>query len=732
MAYIFRNNWLVLLFFACLGFGIYANSLEVPFLFDDARNIQHSSLQFKELSVENIIKSGTKGELTTRPIANISFAFNYLISGDNLKSYHLFNILIHILSSIFLFHLFYLTLTLPSLNTEAHTAKIISLFSALLWLVNPLHSQSVTYLVQRMNSMATMFYLLSLLCYVLGRRKMIRTTLSQRKEEKTEKSEKKRAWYWFGASLFSGLLAIGSKEIAVTLPFFILLYEWYFVQDLNKKWLAKQKIWLLTAGILLTAMAFFYMNGHPVKYIMRAYEVRDFTLPERLLTQLRVVIHYITLIIYPSPARLTFDYNFPLSTSLIQPVSTLFSFLTLTCLVGVSVLAAQKQRLLSFCIIWFLGNLVIESSVIGLEMIFEHRTYLPSTFLTLFFVWLVLKNDKIRTRGMVIIGVISIVFSLWTWERNKVYQNPVSFWQDSVSKYPGKARSHNNLGKSLYESGELEKSANHYTKALEIDPDYFLAHNNLALCFHKLGKPTLAEQYYRQALSIEKRYVAARYNLAILLKSQGKVAEAIQQHHLALKTAPESFLVNKSLGNLLLQQNKAGEALQHFDNALQRRPEDIETLHAAAMANLQIGKKKAALQMYQKITGLDKNDKGAHFNMALLFTEQNEFTKALEQYEKVLSIDKTFVPALYNKANLLFKQNRFEEAKKTYQVLLKRVPNDINVHNNLGMTLLKKGELELAEKQFLHVLSLNPAHQLAKNNLKRIQSKREQDENLKR
>ena len=230
MASILRKNWLVHLLFALLGFTIYVNSLEVPFLFDDERNIQHSSLQLNEFSIENIIKSGTKGELTTRPVSNLSFALNYWLSGNDLKSYHLLNILIHILSGIILFHLFFLTLTLPSLNTATNTARIISFFSALLWLVNPIHTQSITYLVQRMNSMATMFYLLSMICYVMGRRIMIGTTLSERKKKKAENRENQRAWYWFGGCFFTGLLAIGSKEIAVTLPCFILLYEWYFLQ----------------------------------------------------------------------------------------------------------------------------------------------------------------------------------------------------------------------------------------------------------------------------------------------------------------------------------------------------------------------------------------------------------------------------------------------------------------------------------------------------------------------
>jgi hypothetical protein len=147
--------------------------------------------------------------------------------------------------------------------------------------------------------------------------------------------------------------------------------------------------------VVLAIVALMYLGTHPVEKILSGYKARDFTPAQRVLTQFRVVIFYITLLIFPHPSRLNLDHDFPISNSLIDPVTTILSIGVIVGLMGLAIYKGKKERLLSFCILWFLANLVIESSVIGLEIIFEHRMYLPFMLLSLMAVTLAYRYIKL-------------------------------------------------------------------------------------------------------------------------------------------------------------------------------------------------------------------------------------------------------------------------------------------------------------------------------------------------
>ena len=156
-------------------------------------------------------------------------------------------------------------------------------FTVFIWLVHPVQTQSVTYVVQRMNAMAAMFYVMSFLLYVKAR-------LAEGKQKR---------WLLFLGCILAGILALGSKEIAATLPFFIFLYEWYFFQDLSLIWLKRHFFAIIGISTLFIIVLFMYMGKHPIAFILSGYQIRDFTLMERVLTEFRVVIFYMSLLIFP-------------------------------------------------------------------------------------------------------------------------------------------------------------------------------------------------------------------------------------------------------------------------------------------------------------------------------------------------------------------------------------------------------------------------------------------------
>jgi hypothetical protein len=347
---------------AAILFLVYSNSLDCAWHLDDFHSIvQNPSIRLKELTWPGLTKSLHSDlnypERLYRPLAGLTFALNFYISGMDPFSYHLVNLFIHWLCSVFLLLFLYKTLRLPSFQ-EKYTGSAfgIAFLSAVLWAINPIQVESVTYVVQRMASLAGLFYITSMFFYVKGR---------------TALTESRR--FLFGILCFiSFALAFGSKENAALLPLSILLYEGIVVQADSGSWVKRNKAYLLTALalILFLGILYVYYRRGNFLFFLNDYEERPFTLVQRLFTQPRVILFYLSLIFYPLPSRLSIAHSFEVSTSLFSPLSTVVAILTLAGAVVFAVLFAKKLRIPSFCFLFFLVNHLLESSVFPLELVF--------------------------------------------------------------------------------------------------------------------------------------------------------------------------------------------------------------------------------------------------------------------------------------------------------------------------------------------------------------------------
>jgi len=343
----------------------YSNTFYAPFNFDDIPNILNNpNIQIKVFTwdrLEQLIRNTYKE--TIRVFSYFTLALNYYFGEFNVFGYHLVNFFIHIASGIFLYWFLILTFNLSSLKEKYGVISYkIALFTSLIFVCHPIQTQSVTYIVQRMASMAGMFYLLSLVLYVKGRLSFGR-----------------RRYFYLGGTVLTFLLGVFSKENVAILPFFIGLYEFYFFQNLDLSPKGKRILCGLVLGLfLLGALGFILWGQRYIDVIREGYQYRTFTISERVLTQFRVVLYYVTLLIYPHPSRLNLDYDFPISKTILDPPTTLISISIIVALIGYSIYSARKRPILSFCILWYFGNLVIESSIFPLEMVFEHRLYLPA------------------------------------------------------------------------------------------------------------------------------------------------------------------------------------------------------------------------------------------------------------------------------------------------------------------------------------------------------------------
>ena len=552
-----KYETLLLSLLAVVVILIYADTLTTPFIFDDIVHIRDNPhIRVTSLSLKNLIRAAFQSPESSRPVANISFALNYYFNGFNLVGFHLVNIIIHLAGGFFLYLFSKATLKTPGLRCRSGKCGWIPFFTAFIWMVHPLQTQSVAYLVQRMNSLAAMFYILSMLLYVTFRLD----------------TDTRGKWLPFAGCVFAGILAVGTKQISATLPVLIILYEWYFFQELSLKWVRRHFLILSVILLFLIIISLIYLDFDPAVRILSAYKHRDFTLIQRVLTQFRVVILYLGLMLWPRPSRLNLDHDFVLSYALTDPVTTLISMVTITALIALAILTAKREPLLSYGIFWFFGNLAIESSVIGLELVFEHRNYLPSMFLILAMVSLVFRYAKPTWIGIVSLCVVGTLFTVWTFERNRVWMDELSLYRDCVEKSPAKARPHNNFGAILLRRGRLPEAIGEFQTALRIKPDYADAHYNLGNAMVKQGSLTKGIYHFSEALDRQPGNVKTLNNLAATLVLLERYPEAIEIFNKALAINPTDPDLHRNLALVMKKQGDLQGARQHFSRVLKINP----------------------------------------------------------------------------------------------------------------------------------------------------------------
>lgn len=663
-----RTEWILLLLLSCATFILYLPTLEYPFQFDDKPNIlQNTKIQLTQIGwteLKEILQS-TSGR--NRPLSVLSFALNYYFGKFDPSGYRLVNILIHIASGMLLYFFTKFTLMLTEKETEgaggpiereaampssANDLFLIPFFATAIWIFHPLATNSVTYIVQRMNSMATMFYMLSMVCYIKGR------TLAICTEEKPGAIHGR--WFplpssvaskcSFICSALAALAAIASKEIAITLPFMIFLYEWFFFQNLDRQWIQKKLLWAALIGGAFTAMAIVSFGVDRLIHYFDLYDRLDFTMTQRMMTECRIVFFYIGLLLFPHPSRLNIDHDFTISHSLIDPLTTLLSLVMIGLLLFYAIVTAKRNRLASFTIFWYFGNLTIESTILPLDLLFEHRIYLASMLVISFLVFRVFHLFPWKKVSLTGLTICIVVLTLWTQDRNQVWKSPISLWLDCATKSPGKSRPHVNLGEAYAAEGAFGKAVIQYQKALAINPYSEYTYYNLGAACYALKETEKAVTYFRLALKNNPNFAEAHNNLGVALIDQRQLEEGIHHYHEALRLNPN-------------------------------HPEAPENLRKAQTGLDQINARIAAIE---KKGPEDLDDPDLLYNLGFLYYRKGGFQIAENCYRRALEINPVFLKALTGLSILFAETHREPEAVIILREILKQQPNDSGAYYNLA------------------------------------------------
>ena len=517
-----------------LGTVIYSNSFDCTFHFDDIISIVKND-SIKDVSdINTIWKSNSR-----RFIAYLSLAINHHFGALNVWGYHFFNLMIHLTTSLLVYWLMFITLKTPNVKNliPVKDQQWIALVVALIFVSHPLATQSVTYIIQRMASMVTLFYLFAIILYLKGRLNQGSTSLSIG---------------YFITALIAAIFALFTKENAFTIPLVILLVEIsLFKRDKIVINFSKPRIilgcivFLSFLLLLFSRVSSSFFQTIPPSF-GHTYTVTPWNY---LLTQFSVIVKYIQLLCFP--INLNFDYDYAISNSLMEP-RTFLSLGFLLALVGVSIYLFKKQKLISFGIMWFFITISIESSFIPLaDLIFEHRTYLPSVgffmILTVGIYQLVwLKNKKIA------LGLIFLIIgtnSFATYQRNKIWKNEGTLWNDVIAKSPNKARPYLCRGNYYKNLKRNREALSDFTKSISLNPAYIEPYNNKGTTLYNEGFLTEALSYLNYAIENSPDYTEAYINKGIVLATQKKYTTALENYNKAIEIEPNNadIYINRSL-----------------------------------------------------------------------------------------------------------------------------------------------------------------------------------------
>jgi Flp pilus assembly protein TadD len=461
---------------------VYANSLSGAFVFDDIDSIvQNKSLQ----SLATAFSPPPVSTVCGRPVLNATLALNAALGGTAAAGYHAVNILIHVLAGLVLYSLLRRTLrgdAIPPHFRDAATGLAFTV--ALLWCLHPLQTGAVTYVVQRAESLMSLFLLLTLYCVARG-------------------AAAARPAGWYAAAVAACALGMGTKEAMVTAPVLVLLYDRIFLAGSWSAVLARRRVvyGALAATWVLLGLAMascpgrggtvgFSVSISPIAYAM---------------TQFGVIVHYLRLVFWPVP--LVIDYGWPIARA---PGAILPAALAVLALAGLTVWGLRRAPRYAFLGAAFFLLLSPTSSFVPVQdPIFEHRMYLPLACVLAAVVFAVhagLSGASAGPRRLMGLAaaIAAVAFGAATVDRNRDYHSGVGLWRDTIAKRPLNARAHDELGIALARGQDLPGAVAEHTEAIRLRPQWALPYYNRGVSLLSSGRYEEAIQDFTASLRLRR------------------------------------------------------------------------------------------------------------------------------------------------------------------------------------------------------------------------------------
>jgi tetratricopeptide (TPR) repeat protein len=640
----------------------YAPALRAPFVFDDEAAVLRNPTIREFWSGEIFRPPADGGTTTGRPLVNASFALDHALWGLNPAGFRTTNLLIHLAATLALFQLLRALLRGPVLAPRFEPgAEGSAFFTALLWGVHPLQTESVTCVAQRTESLCGLLYLITLLAVARHAQGNVPSDAARRR--------------WAVVAVSACAAGMTAKEVLVTAPVVALLLDrTFFAGTFRAAWRDRRGLHLGLAAAWLVLAVLLFMTGGARG--AAAGFGRGVSVWHYLLTQCEALVLYIRLIVWPHP--LVLDYGTAVVASAAQVIP---EGLFILAALGTAGWAMVRRPVAGFIGAAFFLLLAPSSSVVPLvaQTIAEHRMYLPLAAPLAAIVILSVRLG--RPRGW-LLGAAAVALAGTTVARNRTYLDPVALWSSSLAGHPGNARAYHNLALALRDAGRTGEARGHFARAIELDP----------------------------------AYAPARYNRGVLELAEGRLDLAEADFSAALRIAPDHPDAHLNLGVTLTRVGRAAEALRHFEETLRRRP-GADVHFNLGIAHAALDRAKEAADHFLAALALEPDLAEAHWQLGRLAERAGRNAEASAAYDRVLAFDPRHAEAHRRLGLLAARREDFSAAERHFTALANSRPDDADAHANLGNVLLLTGRAKEAVERFEAALRLRPGDERLRESL---------------
>jgi tetratricopeptide (TPR) repeat protein len=661
-----RADLVALAFLAAASLA-WSSAWRAPFVFDDTASILENRSIRELTSCDWLYPPHGAGETVSgRPVLNFTFALNYALGGLDVRGYRALNLLIHVAAALTLFGIVRRT------TVGGRRDDWLAIVIAALWLLHPLQTESVTYVVQRAEALVGLFSLLTLYCFIRGATTNAPATAAGRLTPRGG---------WLALSLLSCLLGVGTKETMVTVPVLVLCYDRTFIAgSFAAAWRMHRRYYLLLASTWMVLVALVMTTGGDRGGTFQFGNFQSWT--DYWFTQFEAVFTYLRLALWPAP--LVFEYG----TSWVSDPFSVAHYAVVVLTLGIAAIVALRHwPTWGFLGLWFFGLLAPTSVLPGtIQMIVEHRTYLPIAAVITAAVVLsrsVLGNMSLpRWAPGVLAAVAVIAAGSATFARNQVYASDVSLWGDTVAKRPDNPRARYNFGVALAQAGRSSEAEAQFLRVIALQPNHAFAHFELGKAAMLAGRWSEAATRFGAALQADPHFVDARVNQGHVLARLGKVDEAIAHYRAALAAQP-AVDIQVSLAALLVQIGRLEEAAPLLQRAVIDAPDLPEAHYQWARLRERAGDLAAAENALRTALRLRPDFGAAALTLGNLLGRRGRYAEAIDQFRTALAAEPANTQARNNLANCFLALGRFAEAIAEYERILQTRPNDAAVRQNL-------------------------------------------------
>lgn len=649
-----RTLWAALLIVA-VGLAAYSNSFHGPFIFDDLKSIVENATIRRFWSAD-VLSPPQAVTVARRPVVNVSLAFNYAVGGLDVRGYHVFNLAVHLAAGLALFGVVRRTLKTPLLSERyGRHATALATAAAVLWVAHPLQTESVTYVVQRCESLMGLFFLLTLYCAIRG-------------------AAGTGAWGWYAGAVASCVLGVTTKEVGVVAPAVVLLYDRAFLGGTFRE--ALRRRWGLYLGLAATwglfgALMMMYPSGGASG---AGFGLRAVTPWEYARTQPIVILHYLRLCFWPHP--LCIDYGWPVATSVPAMAS---AGAVVALLAAATLWALWRVPAIGYIGAWFFLILAPTSSFMPIaDLAFEHRMYLPLAVVAvgavlgaheLFRRTTRTPADRMEARDASPAWVawtafvcVAVALCCGTWDRNRDYRSALAIWEDTVRQRPENGRAYLCRGTAKANAGLRAEALRDYDMALKYNPTSVETLTARGAVRAQAGRYEEAIEDYDRAIRLSPKFAEAYNNRGAAHECLGRRAVALGDYDKAIALKPNFAQAYCNRGVVRFHEGRYEDALRDFDRALSLQGDYADAYLNRGAVHFTARRMEDAVRDFSRAIALKPDWASPYANRGASFSRMGRFAEAVRDCTAALKLKPGHARACRTRAEAYYELKEYDKA----------------------------------------------------------------------